>query len=219
MFLVDIRPCDRALEWFHMRRRCLAAAFPAVLVIAGCAGTFSSDYAEGIAPETSRDWRVMDVRAIAYDSRSVSEDNILLPFADIVWHGEPPGDRRAQVAAIVAEGVREAAAPLDGARPVEIHIAVDRFHGVTPAAINRSPGAVHDITFRAAVVDRATREVLIEPARIDAALVAYTQRVAVISRMNGETERQRIVDHVADVVAGWLGTGPDRRGSFTSIGR
>lgn len=202
-----------------MRKRFLAAALPAAFLVAGCAGNFASDYAAGLAPEVTRGWQVTEVRAIAYDSRSVSEDNILVPFADIVWHGEPAGDRRAQVAAIVAEAVREAAAPLDGPREVEIHIAVDRFHGVTPVAINRSPGAVHDITFRAAVVDRDTREVLVEPVRIDAALVAYTQRMAVISRLNGETERQRIVDHVAGVAAGWLGTGPDVRGSFSSIGR
>jgi hypothetical protein len=202
-----------------MGKRFLAAAFPAAFLVAGCAGSFSSDYAAAIAPETSRGWRVVDVLAVANDSRTVSEANILVPDADIVWHGEPAGDRREQVAAIVAEGVRDAAAPLDGSRPVEIHIAVDRFHGVTPVAINRSPGGVHDITFRAAVVDRQTREVLVEPVRIDAALIAYTQRMAVMSRLDGVTERQRIVDHVADVAAGWLGTGPDVRGSFVSIGR
>jgi hypothetical protein len=202
-----------------MGKRPLAAVLIAAFFISGCAGTFRSSYPGEIPPETSRDWRVAEVRAVAYDSRSVSEDNILVPVADIVWHGEPPGDRRAQVAAIVAEGVRVAAAGLDGPRPVEIHIAVDRFHGVTPVAINRSPGAVHDITFRAAVVDRATREVLVPPTRIDAALIAYTQRAAVVSSLNGETERQRIVDHVAALTAGWLGTGPDVRGSFSSIGR
>jgi hypothetical protein len=196
-----------------------AAALSAALLVSGCAGTFASAYPEGIAPETSRGWQVTEVRAIAHDSRSVSEDNTLVPFADIVWHGEPSGDRRAQVAAIVAEGVRRAAAPLDGPRAVEIHVAVDRFHGVTPAAINRSPGAVHDITFRAAVVDRATREVLVEPVQIEADLIAYTRRMAVISRLDGETERQRIVEHVAAVTSGWLGTGPDVRGTFTSIGR
>jgi hypothetical protein len=207
------------MEHFPMRIRSLAAVLPAAFFISGCAGNFASDYEAGLPPEVTRGWQVVDVRAIAYDSRSVSEDNILVPMADIVWHGEAPGDRRAQVAAIVAEGVRAAAAPLDGPRPVEIHIAVDRFHGVTPAAINRSPGAVHDITFRIAVVDRATRAVLVEPMRIEADLVAYTQSMAVLSRLDGQTERQRIVDHVADVAAGWLGTGPDVRGSFTSIGR
>lgn len=195
-----------------------AAVVAAALLSAGCARLFVSGYAEGLQPEVTRGWQVAEVRAIAPDSRRVSEDNVLVPMADIVWHGEPQGDRRLQVAAIVAEGVQRAAAPLAGSRPVEIHIAVDRFHGVTPAAINSSPGAVHDIAFRAAVVDRHTREILVPPVRIDAAIIAHTQRMAVLSRLDGETERQRIVDHVAEVAAGWLGTGPDARRRFMSIG-
>jgi hypothetical protein len=196
-----------------------AAALIAALFVSGCAGQFASDYAAGLAPEVTRGWTVVDVRAVAYDSRTVSEDNVLVPFADIVWHGEAEGDRRAQVAAIVAEGLGAAAAPLRGARPVELHVAVDRFHGVTPAAINRSPGAVHDIVFRVAVVDRATREVLVPPMRMETDLIAYTQSAAVVARLGGRTERRRIVDHIAAVASGWLGTGPDVRGTFTSIWR
>lgn len=202
-----------------MRLSRLAAALSAAFFMAGCAGQFASDYPSGLAPEVTRGWQVVDVRAIVHESRTVSEDNVLVPFADIVWHGEPEGDRRAQVAAIVAEGLRKAAAPLAGARPVEIHVAVDRFHGVTPAAINSSPGGVHDIVFRIAVVDRATRQVLAGPVRMEADLIAYTQDAAVIARLEGRRERQRIVDHVTAVASGWLGTGPDVRGTFTSIGR
>ena len=201
-----------------MGQRAFCAAIVAALFLAGCGGEFSSDYAEDIAPEVSRTWNVANVRAIVHDNRTVSDDNVLVPAADIVWHGEPEGDRKAQVAAIVAEGARAAAAPLDGRRPVEIHIAVDRFHGVTPIAINRSPAAVHDIAFRIAVVDMRTREILVPPERVTASLVALTQTNAVLSRLEGQTERQRIVDHVAEVVAGWLGTGPDARGTFVSFG-
>lgn len=196
-----------------------AAALAALLILAGCGGEFASDYEESVAPEVSRGWRVAEVRAVTFENRTVSDDNVLVPNADIVWHGDPPGDRRAQVAAIVAEGVEAAAKPLRGPRPVEFHIAVDRFHGVTPTAVNQSPGAVHNITFRIAVVDRATREVLAGPTRIDADLIAYTQSSAVLSRIEGRTERERIVDHIEDVVAGWLGIGPDVRQSFLSIGR
>lgn len=201
-----------------MVSRGIRAALAAALVLSGCGGRFTSDYASDISPDVSRHWNVTEVRAIAYGSRTVSEDNVLVPFADIVWHGEPEGDRRAQVAAIVAEAARAAAAPLDRGRPVELHIAVDRFHGVTPVAVNRAPAAVHDIVFRIAVMDSRTREVLVPPERITAPLVAHTQFNAILSRLEGQTERQRIVDHVADVTAGWLGTGPDRRGSFVSFG-
>ena len=201
-----------------MGQKAFCAAIVAALFLSGCGGRFASDYAEEVAPEVSRTWHVMDVRAIVHDNRTVSDDNVLIPVADIVWHGEPAGDRKAQVAAIVAEGTRAAAAPLSRGRPVEIHIAVDRFHGVTPVAINRSPAAVHDIVFRIAVVDGRTREVLVPPERVTASLVAHTQTNAILSRLEGQTERQRIVDHVAEVVAGWLGTGPDARRTFVSLG-
>lgn len=201
-----------------MGTQVFCAAIAAALFLSGCAGRFASDYADEVPPDVSRGWHVTDVRAIAYDSRTVSDDNILVPFADIVWHGEPEGDRRAQVAAIVAEAARAAAAPLDRGRPVELHIAVDRFHGVTPVAVNRAPAAVHDIVFRIAVVDRSTREVLVPPEQITASLVAHTRRNPILPSLEGQTERQRIVDHVAEVTAGWLGTGPDARHSFVSVG-
>jgi hypothetical protein len=194
------------------------AVLTAALALAGCGGEFASDYSRGIDPQVSRGWHVTDVRAFVHDNRTVSDDNVLVPLADIVWHGEPAGDRKAQVAAIVADGMRVAAAPLAEGRPVEIHIAVDRFHGVSPVAVARSPAAVHDVAFRVAVVDRGTREVLVPPVRITAALPAYTQTNARLSRLQGETERQRIVDHVAEVMAGWLGTGPDARRTFVSLG-
>lgn len=194
------------------------AALLAGLLLAGCSGRFASDYATAPAPEVSRGWHVTDVRATVPDSRTVSDDNVLVPVADIVWHGDPPGDRKAQVAAIVAEGVRRAARPLSRGRPVALHIAVDRFHGVTPAAVNVAPAAVNDIAFRIAVVDARTREVLVPATRISAPVPANTGNNAIIAARRGETERQRIVDHVAAVTAGWLGTGPDMRGSFVSIG-
>lgn len=187
-------------------------------LLSGCGGRFASDYASDIPPDVSRDWRVTEVRAVTYDSRTVSNDNILVPMADIVWHGEPDGDRRAQVAAIIAEAARTAAAPLGGSTPVELHIAVDRFHGVTPLAVNLAPAAVHDIVFRIGVVDSRTRDVLVPPERITAPLPALTQHHAIRAQLEGETERQRIVDHVAGVTAGWLGAGPDMRASFVSLG-
>jgi hypothetical protein len=194
------------------------AALLAVLLLAGCSGQFASDYATAISPEVSRTWRVTDVQAMVPESRTVSNDNVLVPIADIVWHGDPPGDRKAQVSAIIEEGVRAAARPLSRGRPVALHIAVDRFHGVTPAAVNVAPAAVNDIAFQIAVVDARTREVLVPATRISAPVAANTRNNAILAQRRGETERQRIVDHVAAVTAGWLGTGPDVRGSFVSMG-
>jgi hypothetical protein len=149
----------------------------------------------------------------------VSEDNVLAPNADIVWHGEPPGDRRAQVAAIVTEGVREGAAPLRGARDVTLLVELDRFHGVTPRAVNSSPAAVHNIAYRVWVKDARDGSTVLGPVPVRASLLANTGTNAIVAARAGQTERARIVDHIAATTAGWLGVGPDARGSFVSIGR
>ena len=41
----------------------------------------------------------------------------------------------------------------------------------------------------------------------------------VTAAIEGNTQRVRIVDHIARVTAGWFGMGPDQRRKFTSIGR
>jgi hypothetical protein len=162
---------------------------------------------------------VVDVLAVANDSRTVSEANILVPDADIVWHGEPAGDRRAQVAAIVTEGIREGAAPLDGPRAVMLSVQLQRFHGVTPAAVNTSPAAVHNIAYRISVLDARDGSTILGPVPVQASLLANTGANAIAAAKAGQTERARIVDHVAATTAGWLGVGPDVRDSFVSIGR
>ena len=42
---------------------------------------------------------------------------------------------------------------------------------------------------------------------------------AVTAAMQGDTQRVRIVNHLARVTRGWLGVGPDQRRTFTSFGR
>lgn len=202
-----------------MKKHLSIAALVAVLLLSGCAGTFTTDFPAPVDPAVSREWRVAGVRVGVPEARTVSEDNLLVPAADIVWHGEGKGDRKAQVAAILREGMAQGAAGLTGTRPVILYASVRRFHGVTPVAINRAPGAVHDITYTLWAIDAQTGRTIAGPARVEADMLAYTQTRAVLSAIDGETERARLVDHIAAVTAGWLGTGPDPRGSFVSIGR
>jgi hypothetical protein len=54
---------------------------------------------------------------------------------------------------------------------------------------------------------------------VRASLLANTGTNAIVAARAGQTERARIVDHIAATTAGWLGVGPDARGSFVSIGR
>ena len=188
-------------------------------LLAGCAGRWQVAYNKALDPRVTRGWTVRQVISTVPDALTVSNDNSYAPNADIVWHGDPYGDRKEQVAAILREAVTAASAPLNGPRNVAISTQVTHFHGVTPIATNRAPGAVHNIGFRIQVFDARTRAPVTEAALIEGDLEANVGASAVTAAVAGETERKRIVEHLTRVVQGWLGIGPDPRREFTSFGR
>ena len=191
----------------------------AAMVLGGCAGNWKVAYDQGLSSEVTKNWRLNDVVAVVPDHLTVSNSNSLAPNADIVWHGEPFGDRRAQVAAIMDEGMSAGASDLKGERLVTITVSVESFHAVTPAAVARAPAAVHNITYGMQVFDTRTGDPLTEPKLIKADLVAFVGSSAVAAAINGNTQRVRIVRHLSAVTRGWLGFGPDQRRQFGGIGR
>ncbi len=196
-----------------------AIALCAILVLAGCSRTWQVAYDEPIDGEVSSDWQLAAVIVVVPDTLSVSENNRYAPRADIVWWGEPAGDRRVQVARILDEAVGDAASQLSGSQRVTVTATLERFHAVTPAAVARAPSAVHNIRFRLQVFDAQTSAPLTEPTTIEADLEAYTGEAATASAVRGEDQRTRIVTHLTKVVSGWLGNGPDQRRTFESMGR
>lgn len=200
-----------------MHRRNFILAAP--LALAGCSGRWTTDYAQGITADVSRNWRVRDVIVKVPETLTVSEQNRLAPNADIVWHGDVEGDRRAQVAAIVKEGVERATSELSGRQLVSVSVTVQEFHAVTPAAIARAPSAVHNITYVIQVFDAQTIQPVTQPELITADLPAFTQAAAIVAAQEGRTQKARITSHIDRVTRGWLGIGEDPRGSFSSLGR
>ena len=63
---------------------------------------------------------------------SVSEENSIKPRADIVWHGDPAGPRRQQVAAIFEAALARVAGQSTGAQTVALQVEVIQFHALTP---------------------------------------------------------------------------------------
>ena len=202
-----------------MDRRNLITGGLALFALAGCSGRWKVDYAQGLDPEVTRTWKLASVVASVPASLTVSNSNTYAPNADIVWHGEPFGDRRSQVAAIMDEGITRGAAGLRGTRPVTITARVLQFHAVTPAAVARAPAAVHNIEYATQVLDEQTGAELTPEQVISADLEAYVGAAAVAAAINGLTQRRRIIDHIDLVTRGWLGFGQDQRRSFSSIGR
>lgn len=189
------------------------------MLLAGCSGNWGVKYTDAPDPQIARKWRLSAVDVSVPDTLSVSEDNSYAPNADIVWHGEDFGDRRKQVAAIMREGLTKGARGLKGTIPVVLAVRVIQFHAVTPVAVARAPGAVHNIKYDFQVFHAGTGEPLTKSERISADLEALVGSAAVIAAIQGDTQRVRIVRHLAAVTAGWLGLGEDQRRTFDGVGR
>lgn len=210
---------ERRKDMAVSRRWVFGAGTAWLLGLAGCGTVFRTDYATGIAPEVSRGWQVVDVRVAVPESLTVSEAKVLAPNADIVWREDPPGDRHAQVAALVRKAALRGSHGLRGSRPVYLDVMVARFHALTFEAETRAAEAgVHDIDLVAQVVDARTGTVLAGPEVIEASLPALAGTEMTAARLRGESQRSHISAHLEKVFAGWLGAGPDPRGSFDRFG-
>lgn len=191
------------------------------LGLSGCGGSeWQTNYTDAIDPAEAQGWSVVAVDVTVPRTLTVSEANSFAPNADIVWREYPYADRYEQVDAIITDAVKRGAADLHGPREVKLLITVMQFHALSEksrAVLQRS--GVHDITFSAQIIDVVTNTPLSAPELIKADLVAFVGDQAVAAEKQGLTQKLRISNHVAAVIAGWLGTGEDVRGSFKRNGR
>ncbi|WP_245848373.1 DUF6778 family protein [Actibacterium ureilyticum] len=191
-------------------------------VLAGCTefgGTWRTHYSDVIDPAVSRTWRVVDVDVRVPETLTVSEANTYAPRADIVWRGEPRGNRYEQVDRIMTEAATAGVRDLRGSRPVRLVIVMSTFHALTERArYGLDHTGVHNIRFAAQIFDARTGAPLTPTDAIDADLIGYVGDDAIEAEARGETQRVRIVKHVTETIAGWVGSGPDVRGSFNRGG-
>lgn len=202
-----------------LTRRIALLGLSAALLTACVGGSsFKTEYTP-VPAEVAKSWRLAEVRVSVPKSLAVSEAKTLLPSADIVWREDPLGDRHAQVGKIIQTAVLRGAQGLRGSRPVIIDITVTRFHALTfEAELSNSDWGVHNIDFIAQVVDARTGEVLLPATKIRAETPAWSGEKMKALRARGQTQKSIITNHVAATVAGWLGLGPDNRGTFSRQG-
>jgi len=94
-------------------------------------------------------------------SLRVSEANMYYPMGDIVWRGDPMGDRHAQIARIFQDSLtRVQTKNEDGALPVVVDIDLIRFHALTEKT-RYTIGGVHSIDFNMTVRNPITGEVIV----------------------------------------------------------
>ena len=187
-------------------RKIILATF--VLGLAACSQTAPS------GPEVSRSeplntqllnanapstFHVADVRISVPKTLVVSEANGYFPTADIVWRGESYGDRHQQVAAIFDEALTRGVENMHGSREIYVEIEVTRFHSLTQRA-RYTVGGVHSIKFVMTLRDKETGAILQAPKLIKADLKAFGGTKATASERRGETQKVRIVSHLADLI-------------------
>lgn len=206
-----------AFARLHRRLRLALMFVAGAFLLAACEREWATDYDEPLSSATN--WRVSSVQVSVPDTLTVSDVNRFFVDGDIVWHGDPAGDRRAQVKAITTAGVKEAAQGLNGSRPVVLDVTILRFHGVTPITVARAPAAVHNMKFAAQVRDARTGQALTEPTLILAEMPALVGEEAYEAAQFGPSQKERVTAHIAETFSGWLGTGPDNRGTFISVGK
>lgn len=189
----------------------LVGALALALVSAGCSTveTVSRATPFGVGPEVAtagadetatvmRGYDVTDVRVTVPASLSVSEANSYLPRADIVWRGDPAGDRRAQISEVIRTAFEQGSAGLSGPRPVIVDLEIARWHSVTERT-RYTVGGVHSLKFTITVRDAETGAVIEAPRLIETRLPAYGGQAAIDAEARGETQKVRLIAHLEQV--------------------
>lgn len=145
------------------------------------------------APSRSYDLQNVSLQAPA--DLVVSEANSYYPTADVVWRGDPIGDRVAQVMSMFDTAFERADATLTGETPVDVEITLARFHGVTERT-RFSIGGNYDINFYMTVRHAETGEILEGPRFIDLDLAAPGGAAALLLEQRGQTEKVRVTDYL-----------------------
>lgn len=143
--------------------------------------------------------QVVDVTVTVPRTLRVSEAEVFYPIADIVWRGDPRGDRYAQIEAIYDTAVRSAIAPLTSGIPVVAEIEVRRFHCLTDKT-RYTFGGVHALSFALTIRDAATGEILSGPRLVNADAKAHGGQRAIAEDAAGITQKAVVTGRLAEIL-------------------
>ena len=151
-------------------------------------------------------YEVVDVKVMVPANLRVSEANSYYPITDIVWRGDPVGDRRMQLATMFEEAAARGAEQLHGDVPVVATVLLERFHGVTERT-RHSVGGVYDVLFTLTVRNAETGEIIEGPRQVRADLPAPGGMAAIRLEQSGQTEKVRMTDFMTMVFVNELSGG------------
>lgn len=142
---------------------------------------------------------IKEVRVEVPPNLRVSEANRFYPLADIVWRGDPPGDRIAQVRAILMDAFGFGTSGMTTGQGVIVEATLRRFHALTEKT-RYTTGGVHAIHFDLTVKDAATGAVLEGPRLVKVDVPAWGGQRAVAEERAGRTQRVVIVEGLAQAI-------------------
>ncbi|WP_295317642.1 DUF6778 family protein [Roseobacter sp.] len=149
--------------------------------------------------EAVSSYNVTRVNVTVPRSLIVSEANRYYPKGDIVWREDPVGDRHAQVAAIFEDAMARGTSDVKGAVPVVVDVQVLRFHALTEKT-RYTVGGIHSIKFGLSIRSAETGLLLEKPRVVQADLVGFGGQKAINAMAQGQTQKVRITDHLANVI-------------------
>jgi len=147
---------------------------------------------------------VSDISVMVPYSLQISEGNGYYPNADIVWRGDPIGDRRAQIRTMMETAFARGTRSMEGTTPVMLDVQVKRFHSVSDRA-RASVGGVHHMVFDLTVSDARTGAIIAPAREVNVSLRAYGGVKAMQAERRGQTQKVRVTGHLARVIQQELG--------------
>lgn len=156
-----------------------------------------------IEPAQAPSYAVKAVYVAVPRSLLVSEANSYKPSADIVWHGDPDGDRYAQVKTIVDAAMLRATQGMTQGRAVVLDVLVTKFHALTQKTRD-SIGGKHNLFYTLTVRDAITGQIL-STSNVNATVPAAGGAKARAEEAAGRTQKVVITQALAASLQKQLG--------------
>jgi hypothetical protein len=161
--------------------------------------TQGPDAVRGTATVLAPLYAVQGVNVIVPSDLRTSEANAYYPLADIVWRGEPVGNRHEQVRQIFGEALGTATAGMANGRAAIVDVTVTRFHCLTEKT-RYSVGGTHSMQFTLTVRDALTGQVIDGPRPIVADVKAAGGQRALAEDAAGRTQRVVVMERLVYVL-------------------
>jgi hypothetical protein len=181
------------------------ASLALALSVTACASTeaVTSNETLRTAPQTIEQtqpaYKVQQLSVTVPTELSVSEANVYVPRADIVWREDPLGDRKQQVQAILANAIVQGVSKVEEGHPVTMSVRVNMFHALSEKA-RYTVGGRHNINFDYVLRDAETGATITEVKNVDAKFKAYGGSKAIAAMAHGETQKVRITKHIENLM-------------------